>query len=344
MPAAKSTASTRQRPEPTVWARAVRAFVDRAEHSGIPREALLRRARIVPADLAAPETRLALPVLYDLLEAIEDLAGDPLAPARLTRGFEFDALEALAFVVLTSATLGDGIRAMLKYQRLFAEGERYELDVSDARATLRYVPWGPTRRGHERMAEMFAVDIVVNAARLSGGPFDRARIRFAHEPPAPRVELARIFGDVEIAFGHSHCEIELPPQALARRLAPEGLHGVRHYLAAQLEERVRSLGAESIAGSVRDALLDARTMTVDIAALARRLRMSARTLQRRLREEGTTLRVLADEARKARAIPLIRQGHAIAEVSFLVGYKEASAFHRAFRRWTGTTPESFRAT
>ena len=80
-----------------------------------------------------------------------------------------------------------------------------------------------------------------------------------------------------------------------------------------------------------------------VAAVARRLATSARTLQRRLGEEGTSFARLVDEVRRERAETFLRAGDvSIAEVSWLVGFSEQSAFTRAFRRWTGTSPTDFR--
>jgi AraC-like DNA-binding protein len=71
--------------------------------------------------------------------------------------------------------------------------------------------------------------------------------------------------------------------------------------------------------------------------------MSERTLQWRLREENTTFAEILDSARAELSQLYLREGNIAAyEVTFLLGYSEPSAFHRAFRRWTGQTPQEFR--
>ncbi len=77
--------------------------------------------------------------------------------------------------------------------------------------------------------------------------------------------------------------------------------------------------------------------------LAARLHMSARTLHRRLAEEGTTFRrVVTDVRRELAERHLREQRLAIGEIGFLLGFSEASAFHRAFKRWTGWPPLAYR--
>lgn len=71
--------------------------------------------------------------------------------------------------------------------------------------------------------------------------------------------------------------------------------------------------------------------------------MSDRSLQRALADEGLTLKAVVDDARAALARRHLEDSRlAIGEVGLLLGFQEVSAFYRAFRRWTGTTPLDFR--
>jgi AraC-like DNA-binding protein len=71
--------------------------------------------------------------------------------------------------------------------------------------------------------------------------------------------------------------------------------------------------------------------------------MSPRTLGRRLQEQGTTLKALLDDTRRRLALEYLRnRAHTLTEIAFLLGYSELSAFNRAFRRWTGSTPMQYR--
>jgi AraC-like DNA-binding protein len=96
--------------------------------------------------------------------------------------------------------------------------------------------------------------------------------------------------------------------------------------------RVRSLIKEGLPGG--EARMD---------SVCRRLGVSARTLQRKLREEGTSFQELLEETQRALAEFYLRKpGVAICEISYSLGFAQPSAFHRAFRRWTGLTPKAFR--
>lgn len=70
--------------------------------------------------------------------------------------------------------------------------------------------------------------------------------------------------------------------------------------------------------------------------------ISARTLQRKLKEEGINFQQIADEARKTLAINYLKAGsYPVKEISYMLGYNELSAFTRTFKRWTGITPAMY---
>jgi AraC-like DNA-binding protein len=82
---------------------------------------------------------------------------------------------------------------------------------------------------------------------------------------------------------------------------------------------------------------------LQLAVIARRLGTSARTLQRRLGADGMSFHELVRETRSTLAKNHLRKGElAICEIAYLLGFSQPSAFHRAFQRWTGTTPRTFR--
>ena len=81
-----------------------------------------------------------------------------------------------------------------------------------------------------------------------------------------------------------------------------------------------------------------------IEVVARRMATSTRTLRRRLDDSGTSFRELLDATRAELARTYVRDRRMpLAEVAFMLGFSEASTFHRAFKRWTKMTPAAWRA-
>lgn len=102
-------------------------------------------------------------------------------------------------------------------------------------------------------------------------------------------------------------------------------------------------GASPTEARARRALASMLGDPPNVGRVAAALRMSPRTLQRRLAARGLTLQCLAEEARMAAALAFVREGRRpLGEVASLLGYSELRAFLRAFKRWTGRTPGAFR--
>ncbi len=95
---------------------------------------------------------------------------------------------------------------------------------------------------------------------------------------------------------------------------------------------------------IREAIAQYLASGVSLEQVARRLRMSPRTLQRSLSERGTSWSREVDEARRTRAIAALEEGvDKTTSIAGELGFSDASAFFRAFRRWTGTTPRHWAA-
>jgi AraC-like DNA-binding protein len=102
----------------------------------------------------------------------------------------------------------------------------------------------------------------------------------------------------------------------------------------------RDHGADT-AGHVRRLL--GRGMA-GLEAVAAQLGVSAPTLRRKLAAEGTSFREVREQLLRDQAVAsLVRGGESVEELALRLGFSEASAFHRAFKRWTGSSPGSYRA-
>ena len=119
----------------------------------------------------------------------------------------------------------------------------------------------------------------------------------------------------------------------ARALAEDAVHRI-------LDARP----AESFLDRVRHTILEELGLgEPKLARLAQRLQMSERTLQRWLQRERTSVQALIDAARRELALhQLATSAQSIAQIAHLVGFAEVRAFHRAFKRWTGSTPAAYR--
>jgi AraC-like DNA-binding protein len=140
-------------------------------------------------------------------------------------------------------------------------------------------------------------------------------------------------------FGADHTQLVLPAAALAI-----GLRSADPQLLAILTRAAGDLAAKGVeaptvtaqvARALRDELRSDRS-TIEHAA--KRLGLTPRSLQRRLKDEGTAFQVVREDVRRQLAERYLADRLSLAEISFLLGFSEPSAFFRAFKRWTGLTP------
>ena len=84
---------------------------------------------------------------------------------------------------------------------------------------------------------------------------------------------------------------------------------------------------------------------VDMEMIAGKINMSKPTLYRKLKDEGTSFQELLNRIRmQLMDHYFLEQKLSISEISYLLGFSEAPAFHRAFKKWKGTTPQEYRST
>ncbi len=123
-------------------------------------------------------------------------------------------------------------------------------------------------------------------------------------------------------------------------------HAMWSILQPELNKRLQDITEESsFKERVRACLLEMLASgQYSMTTVASKLAMSSRTLHRRLKEEGTTFQTVLDELREELALHYLSlSDYSTTEIAFLLGYEETNSFYRAFRVWTGQTPEAVRA-
>lgn len=328
--------------EPTGFALGARHIFEYALARGADEAELLRRADLRGLSLSDPDARIPLRCYYNLIEGGAELCGDAHFGLTYIDGVTPDAIGAIGFLAMTSATLGESVGRILRYYRVLNEGESLTLERVGERARVRFTPWGPERPAHAHASEMLAFDFLVMAGRMTGEPVPIHDFDFRHAQRGGDELYLRVFGRLP-RFGARENLWSFPAAVLERPMARADAALSRFFegYVEQLDARVapRSLG-DSVRAAIADRLCDGE---LTLAAVARGLKLSSRTLQRRLADEGTSLSGLVEAVRRERAFAYLAANLPIGEVSYLLGFSEPRAFHRAFRRWTGETPQTWRA-
>jgi AraC-like DNA-binding protein len=326
----------------TTSASTLRLFVEALQALGADWRAILRSAGVEPAELQDPEARLPQDRFERVFVAARDATGDPCIGLHTGEGVHAHAVNLLGYLLLSSATLGAGLRRVDRYQRVLTNepwvavldsGSSVRLRVGAARGDPAF------RQVH---AEYTAALILHLLGWVSESRIDPLEASFAHEAACDPADYQRVLR-CPVEFGGGQSELVLDAETLAR----PSLHADRA-LARVHEEFGEMLLARAshpeLTRRVRHALAERlESEAADLAAIARQVGMSARSLQRRLAEEETSFRALLDEMRRELARHhLERRATPIEAIAYLTGFSEPSAFTRAVRRWFGRTPARMR--
>jgi AraC-like DNA-binding protein len=302
---------------------------------------LLAAAGLTPAALSDPEGRVPLAALTALFEEGARRTGDDafgLHAAEIARSRPDNVL---AIAVQSSPTLGEAYRRAARYAHILADTLEIRLVDEGDECWLSRHQRHPAGGGRHAVEFSLAVMFLFGRGAL-GAAFRLRRVCFRHPPPARTDEHTRIF-EAPIAFGADRDAI-----AFARPLLDAPLPTASARVSRHLERLLDELGAASPrrgdrSEEVRAALVEELRSVPTLEGVAARLGVAPRSLQRGLSAEGTSYSGLLDELRHELALAYLRQRDlALAEVAFLLGFAEQSAFQRAFRRWTGTSPAEWR--
>jgi AraC-like DNA-binding protein len=288
-----------------------------------------------------PNERIPAARAHELLEAAVAYTRDPDLGLKAGRSLSLGDGGALDYAMHSVTTVREAIEVAHRYIRLLNDALEIRIVLEGERAIVRLDSQVllPRAAADFMMSAVFAIHmrrLVLNAKAFE--------CWFLHASPDSTAEYQRTFATTRVRFGASCCAFVFEPSWLLAPVASADpkLYAVLHeHVERALAElpRVQSF-AETVRSLVADRLSHGHPTASTTASV---LRMSARTLSRRLAREGTSFGALLDELRRQLALSYLGQGRlAIAEVAFLLGFSQPEAFHRAFRRWTGQTPLEYR--
>jgi AraC-like DNA-binding protein len=317
-------------------------IVDTAVALGVDRAQLLAAVGVSEALLEDRDARVPLEIERHLWHEAARATSDGDFGLHIAERAPPGAFDVLDYAARASPTLGEAFERVARYQRLMHAGFEMQVVRRSDRIVLQQVPrWSHAVSRHT--VEAWAASIVVRGRLFSGTSWVPLEVELPHPAPARTQEHRRIFG-APVRFDRDAVRLHLEPTLLERRLvtADQRLCAmIDDYAQARL---ARVPHSERLVDHVRALVVNATAGgDPSLRAIAARVGLHPRVLQRRLKADGTSHQEILDEVRRQLAAELMeRSDMAICEVAYLLGYSEPSAFHRAFKRWTGSTPVSAR--
>lgn len=308
------------------------------------REMLLTLVGVDPHAPVDPKQMVPDSDYYDLCERVvrDDPEGHSLS-LRVGGSMCCDDYGAFGLAWKSAVDLRGSYERAVRYALVLTSVSTYEILPASGRALLVLHREGERRLGLRISNEQTLAAIMRISQEVCQVPFRPDAVYFKHD--APRVVSAHedYFG-CPVRFRAEHDAIEVS-EALLRSPNRLGDPGMMEFFDSHLERELAGLtDDQGLERRVRIQVSQALSEGVpSLPAVAVRLGMSARTLQRRLAERGLAYNDLVEAARRELAERLLsRSPYSLAEIAFLTGYAEQSTFSRAFKRWSGQTPAEFR--
>jgi AraC-like DNA-binding protein len=309
---------------------------------GDPAE-VIRRAGLPEASCELLEVPVRLEELRRFFAAAAAQAGDPDLGVSVVPSIPVHNWDLLDYCCSNAPTVRGALSRLERYFPLFNDHALFTVSPTPGGAALDMrVPGEPLLFG-QHGNQLWLGMVLDRIRRGTRRPIAPLRCWLAHPEPQPARGFATFAGTDQVSFGCESNGIELGAADLDAEVVgadPVLLSVLDSYAERELAERGPARG---LAGRVRDLVRRALPdPPPSIDAVAERLRMSPRTLQRQLAESGASYRELVDRVREQLARFHLEAGRSTDEIAYLLGYSERAPFLRAFQRWTGRSPGDFR--
>jgi AraC-like DNA-binding protein len=323
----------------TVSVLAGRPALAALDERGIDAEPALRAAGLSRAALAAIENRLQHESLQRFWEAAAATAQDRYFGVHAAQALPTGAYDLLDYLGSASATAGEGFSRLTHYVRLIYDQSNLHLDFEPRHARIARRLARPAPQYDE-----FALTLLLlRSRRYTATDWTPDRVTFQHTARDEGGELTRVFGcPVHFSAAETEMRFSSAILGLPHRFADSRLLAILMRYADSLLTAMPARGdvvtraSSSIARQMASAL-------PTLPSTAAELRMPERALQRALAKSGVSHSSLVDEVRRGLALRYIGGAQlCIAEIAYVLHFKDTSAFHRAFKRWSGRTPREYR--
>jgi AraC-like DNA-binding protein len=324
---------------------AAAGLIEAIKAAGANPDDVLGASAVDKAVFSKPDSFIRVSAFARILEEAARASSDACFGLHFGERYNPKNIGPLIYVVLNSPTIAAGIENTARYIKIHNEAGRAALVVEKDRAYLRFSPHEllvDTSRQHNE----YAMTVALNTLRLMvGSEWAPQEVHFTHQLEAATAEHFRVFC-APIMFGCPANAFVIESDFLKREVPaadPRLYRILKRYLGSLLNEMPRE---DDLVAAVRRVIGEAiRDGEPKLSRAAKKIGMSARRLQRQLKEYGMDFKKLVDDTRRRLALQHIKEEKdTLTQIAFMLGYSDTSAFNRAFKRWTGTAPLEYRRT
>jgi AraC-like DNA-binding protein len=328
-----------------VWSKLIQGIVGAAEKVGLDANDLLSKVNLEPSILYQSDVRVSHQQLCSLWVEILKQSGEESIGLKLAISAQPGTYDVVHYALECSADLEEALTKLGRYIRLIHEASVVILKTEGSVAKLTHAVVGVSPPLPPVAYQWVMANIVGAIRRMTELEFIPFQVSFQHPQPA-NISVYYEFFQTTVKFFQPSNELCFDAKFLQQPLVKSnsGLFTVLDRYATELLAKLPQTNC--IINQVkREIHLHLRSGAFQLDTVAQTLQISPRTLQRQLKELGTSYQVLLDEVRHEIAISYLQEQRVSAsDLALLLGFSETSAFHRAFKRWTQKTLSEFRKT
>lgn len=312
------------------------------EEVGVSPTAILRQARLPVTLFEHGRVLLTTEELFALYAAIEHVAGDATIGLKLGGGQRPEHYSPIHIAALHTRSFRDAVHRIARYKRLMGPEEIHVVERGKE-CGVQFVWLLADSMEPPTLVDVCFAWTVSVARRGTGKVINAMRVELAR-PEANRGVYEAHFG-CPVKFGAQHNKIIFSAEDFDQSFItynPDLLELIAPQLEAELAQELAATSFQEQLKAVLKRSLAGQKPRVEDAA--REMRVSVRTMQRRLLDEGVTFQGLVEEARREMAHHYLRQPTLeLIDTAYLLGYEDPNSFIRAFQRWEGTSPGQWRS-
>ena len=320
----------------------VTGVVEMFAAEGVDTRALFADAGLDIARLDDPDCRFSIDDVSLLWELAVARSGKTTLGLSRALALAHGNLGLVRYAMMACPTLESALQCLVRYMNVVSDAATSSLAATDGGRWLELGHRGGERPVPRQRVEFGMLALLCTCGWLTARDVAAVEVEFVHPPPADPGTHLRAFG-CPVRFGAAanrmllrDADLALPLSARNRTMA--ALHE------QLLDREIERLEGASTSFRVRS-LLQSRPLRPEPRReqVARALRVSDRTLQRRLQAEGVSFQQLLDETRRELAQEFLRQPrHSLKQVAAQLGFEDPSNFFRACKRWFGVSPARYR--
>ncbi|WP_335068727.1 AraC family transcriptional regulator [Nostoc sp.] len=316
-----------------------------AADSDLEAEQMLAAIGLYPEILKDADVYISHEKFTALWVELVRCSGNPSIGLRMAEFAQPSSWDVVGYAVESSPNLNEAMRRIVRSVRVLHEEAEMAFEIQGKVARLTHAISSSPLPLHRAACDWVVAGIFLLIRRITGVDFVPLKVGFQHSLPEDISAYHRLFR-APVEFDQPINEIVFDSTFLCLPLLKSD-PGLGRVLDRYIEDLLAKLPTSGnfIDGVRREISIELRGGNLEVEMIAKRLGFVCRTLQRKLKEAGTSYQELLDQTRQSLSMHYLQEQHmAVSEVAFLLGFSEASAFYRAFKRWTGTTPSEFRRT